>query len=771
MTYLRIKVKHLLIVIAAVAAMFAAVLYLQGDILYMMGKISELGGNNGRADVYYDRAIKDNPSSKAAIIAAQRKLELMFDKKNFGYLKKLKLTGDFILFDGSYISADSADRVNQQYESIAQYAARDDTFAEYSVYVAIVNYFAGYGENAVKLLKSLDYVKDTELKKISELNLAAVQMGLGNMDQGYEALKESLDEKDKYSLIRQELYGYYCFMKGDFSGLEETNADTMEWYKATKALDNLLLKPLLQLDNTLSSYKDIVEKTKILKQNGNVFNGKASIDGKPAAYAMVYLKDTSYRNQESSNMGMDLGIRCVAVTGSDGSFRIENVPDGIYGVGVSIDWQRIQGRALLMDKSYSLQFGGSTVIEKDISFLDTNGMARVEDAGEGKFRFSVKMPEEAKYYTINMGELMEVEGNQLISNNRFYSERIDAAEYVLDTVRERSRGMNTGASFGNDGIDPQYLFEPFYHTGDYAYYVTFYDKNGDILYDSNGIYPSRQEGVLHISGSQWSEADNLLLEKKYDEAIKLYESELDDGQQSMHALKVLAKLYYNGWEYDEETSALKNKDSKKAVKYFERLVGRIKDNEQINSSLAQLYIDEGRFQEGLETLQRNKGPYGMNEIAQVYGYMGKFSKAGEYYKNFNAETGHSADRLLMLYILQNRRELLPGTAASYIDNGSFYVNYASLIQDYLKMDTSAYEEFYRLVAEDRPDDAAALIEDRKDDLALFYKGLLLLQKRIPDYKEREKQYRSFYDGVKEPTIRQLLKYFGKEGIQSGFGDE
>lgn len=802
MNYIKIKVKHLLIVILAVVAVLAATVFLQGDILFIMGRLSELSGSSQRASAYYDRAAEEYPSSRAAIIAAKRKLELLFDKKDFGYLRKLKLTGGTVLLDGAYISADSADRVNKQYESIAQYAPRDDTFAEYSMYVAMLNYFAGYGENAVKILKSLDYIKDTELEKMGELNLAAMQMGLGSMEEGFEALKVGLDQKDRYSLMRQELFGYYCFMKGDYSGFDKTDAGTTEWYKTTKALNKLLLKPLLQLDNTLSGYGGVIKATEALPQNGNVFSGKVCIDGKPAAYVMVYLKDTRYRNGDSSNFGMHDGVRCIAVTGGDGSFSIENVPTGIYGVGVSIDWQRIQGRAQWMDKSFSLQFNGNTSIEKDISFLDTAGMAAAEEVGGGKFRFTVKMPEEAKYYRIDMGELTGDEENQWIANNRFYSERIDTPEYTLDTVKERYRGMNTGASYGTNGIDPQYLFEPFYHTGDYAYYVTFYDKNGNILYDSNGIYPNRQKGIVHITGSQWSEADKLLLDKKYDEAIKLYEGELKDGeayeggtndgganegeaydggannggkaydgQKELHALKVLTKLYYNGWEYDAKTSSLKYKDPKKAAELFEKLVGRIKDNEQINDSLAGLYFDKGRFQDGLELLLMNKDPYAFYQIAQVYGYMGDFSRAAEYYKKFNAATGLGADSLLMLYILQNKTELLPETAASYMDNGSFYADYVNLIQEYVKINTTAYREFFRLIGEDRPEDAAALIDGREDDLALLYKGLLLLQKHLTDYKDREKQYKSFYDGVKEPKIRQILGNFGKAYIQSGFGDE
>lgn len=795
MTYIKIKVKHLLIIAAVIMAATVGVLAFQGQIQYIMGRFSEIAGYATRANVYYDRAVQLDPSSPTAIIAAQRKLEQLIDSKDFGYLKKLSLTSGTIMLDSSYISAESADRINMQYKEIADHAKRDDTLAEYTIYVSQVNYFAGYTDNAVDLLNNINYVKDQNLRVIGELNLAAIYLGLGDMEQAKVVLEKNMEEKDKYLAIRQELYAYYCFMTGDYEGYKEAKTDSKSWYDAERRISSLLLKPLLRMNRSLPEFGILPEEKAGLMQNGNAFTGKVSIDGKPAPYVTVFLKDIEYRNRSSSVMGEHDGIRGVAITNPDGSFCIENVPNGIYGIGVSVDWQRIQGRALKMDRSYSLRFTGNTNIGKEISFEDINELVEVEDIGGGKLRFSVQMPEEADTYAVMMGELRDIEGDRLISNNRFSSDPIDTPEYVLDIAEERYRGMNTGASFGTDGIDPYYLLEPFYHTGEYAYYVTFYDERGDILYDSDGVYPNRHKGVVRITGQAFSKADRLLLDEKYDEAIKLFEAqlaeggfsegkvagrELDEGEfskvllsegtQKLHALKVLAKLYYNGWEYDEESCSLKNKNPEKATRYFEMLKEKIKDNEQINSSLAWLYIGSGKLQEGLELLLESNDPYASYQVARVYGYMGDFSKATEYYGRFNEATGHGADMLMAQYILQNQRELLVETAQSYRDNGAFYANYKPLIREYLGMDVSSYSEFFSAVEGNRPGEAAQVLEGRNDDLALLYKGLLLLQKQMPDYKEREEQYKVFYDAVKNPAIRQLLEYFGKAGIQSGFGD-
>ncbi|HEX2945429.1 MAG TPA: hypothetical protein VHT96_05710 [Clostridia bacterium] len=770
MVYIRIKVKYLLLILLSTLVLIAGPLLFRGYIFYLLGRAGELTGNRAAADVYYDRAAEGAPASGAAISAAQRKLELLFDKKNFGYFNTLLITESFTMLNCSYISAESADRINEQYREIAGRASKGDALAEYTIYVAMINYFSGYGEDAVGLLERLDYIRDGRLESLRELHLAAMYMGLGEMDRGAALLKERLGDKDRYSPVRHSFYAYYCYVTGDMDGFEKEMAGEPDLIGKTQKFTETLVKPLLQINNDLMDYK-YLKSAEQSKKRGNVLNGSVSIGGKPAPYITIILKDEATRTRWSSTLGLGDGVRCVAVTDREGRFRLTNIPDGVYVIAVGAEWQRVQGKALDRGSNNVLRFTGNTMIERNIAFFDTDGMVNIQDIGGGKFRFNVKMPKEADYYAIGAGELRNIEDNTIMANNRFYSGIIKTEQYILDTARERKRSMNTGASFGNDGIDPYYLFEPFYHTGDYACYVTFYDHDGNILYDSDGIYPSRHREIIHVAGDEFTKADLALLDKSYGEAISLYERDLAEGVRNLHALKVLAKLYYNGWEYDTETSGLKNKDVEKAKVYFERLVGEIPDNDEILSSLASLYIDSGELQKGLQLLMKSSDPYALLEIGRNYGYMGSFETAVEYYEQFYDKTGGGSGNLMMLYILQNKRELLPRIAENYKCRSSFYADYKPLIEKYMKTDISKYGEFFKLIAADKPDEAADLLEGREDDLALLYKGLLFLQKDIRSYKDREDQYNLYYNKVKDTDIKQLMKYFGKESVQSGFGDE
>ena len=754
MGYIRIKVKHLLLIILPALVLIAALLLFQGRMFYLLGRISELAGNGAAADVYYDRAAEGAPASNAAVSAAQRKLELLVENKNFGYFSKLFFTESFTAFNCSYIGAESADRINAQYRDIAGHAMKSDALAEYTIYVALANYFSGYGEKAIKLLEQLDYIRDGKLESLRKLHLAAMYMGLGEMDRGAAVLQEHLNVQDRYSTVRHALYAYYCYMKEDKDSFDKEMAAIPNLFFTSQKPSETLVKPLLQINSELSGFK-YLRSVETAEKNNNVLSGCVSIEGSPAPYITIFLKDEATRNGWSSTFGQGDGVRCTAVTDREGKFRFTNIPDGIYVIAIGADWQRVQGKALDMGGDNNLKFTGNTAIKKDIAFIDTVGMVSVQDIGGGKFRFSVNMPEDADHYTIYAGELRDIEDMRIMANNMFYSESIKTGEYILDTASERKRGMNTGASFGTDGIDPYYLFEPFYHTGDYAYYVTFYDHNGNTMYGSDGIYPSRHREILPVAGDEFNEADLALLDKKYDKAISLYERDLAEGVGSLHALKVLAKLYYNGWEYDSKTSSLKYKDAEKAKGYFERLISEIPDNEELLSVLGSLYIDSGELQKGLELLMKSSNPYDLPQIGRNYGYMGKFEKATEYYERFYERTGGGAGDLIILYILQNRLELLPQLTENYRYNGSFYADYKPLIKKYLEMDTSDYSEFFNLI----------------NDLALMYNGLLVLQKRFKTSEEKEDQYSLYYNKVKDPDLKQLMKYFGKESVQSGFGDE
>jgi hypothetical protein len=423
-----------------------------------------------------------------------------------------------------------------------------------------------------------------------------------------------------------------------------------------------------------------------------------------------------------------------------------------------------------MNRNFDLKFTGNTNLKGNIDFYEPSEMVKATIEEDGKIKFDFVLPIAADHYTVTLGELRTIENNIVTANNTFYSEKLKTSPYILDIEKERHKGMNTGASYSSTGIDPYYLMEPLYHTGDYAFYVTAYDKQGNIIFDTNGIYPSRNENIVHITGSEWGEADKLILEEKYDEAIKLYEAQLNDGRNGLHELKVLAKLFYNGWIYNKDTSKLEKSDSQKARKYLELLDEKIDDNMQIKSSLAGIYFNEGNYLKGIELLQKIPDPdgYTIYQIGQAYGYIGNLKKAEEYFLKATEGFNRVSDNLLMLYILQNKTERLEDSAQLF-DESIYYADYKKSMDKYLEMDKSAYFEFFKSINSDEASMAEKLIENKNDDLALMYKGLLLLQKNI--YKEREELYNGFYSKVKDPKIKLLMKYFGRARVQSNFGDE
>jgi hypothetical protein len=425
-----------------------------------------------------------------------------------------------------------------------------------------------------------------------------------------------------------------------------------------------------------------------------------------------------------------------------------------------------------MNKKFNLKFSGESKLSENIAFLDVKEMVKAEDLGGGKIRFSVNLPEGASYYSISMGEQRRNKENKLVSNHTFYSDSIRDREYVLDTSKELQNGMWAGLSYGSDGVDPYQWIEPFYHTGDYVYHVTAYDSKGDILADSEGIYPVKSKQTFRIQASEWSDADHMLLQRKYDEAIKQYEMQAEQhGKDALHAAKVLAKLYGSGWIYNSKEFRLEGKDDLKARKYLEILDGKI-NSDYVKSSLAAIYSKDGEYGKALAILLKlaEKSGYAYWEVGRIYSYMGDYTKAEEAYRKFYDQTGRGAAWLMMLYVLEGKDDMLTSWAPRH-ENSSYYADYVKLVDDYIIIDRSKYAAFFSLIRNGNTAEAEKSIKDDDGDLALLYKGLLRLQKPLKDYTEREKDYTDLYKKVKSPELRNIMKYFGRDGVNSGFGFE
>lgn len=772
MATIRIKVKHLILGIILLPAVIFAGVNGKGFVYYGLGRISEMSGNSDRAYVYYNRAANDMQVTKGSVYAAKRRIEMLLKEKNIRYLNYINITGGATAGTGAVVSPDSAEDVNRQYEKLCLQGSKDETFGEYEIGVALINFFAGYPDKAVKILEAMDYLKSEDVELLRTLHLTAMYFSMGDMEQGIRGLKAASALPEKYPMLQKVLLNYQLFMSGNYEDAANSQIDATEWSKYFRNLENPLMKPFESVDRTLKSLMEIEESYTMGSGDGNKFSGRIIEDGKPVPYALVYLKESRYKYIMGGSMGLGYGIARLAVSDRDGYFSIEGVPEGLYGLGVAIEWNRVKGKSVLMDKSYNIKFEAGNSVERDIKVLDARGLVSASRLSENEIRFDFKPPEKAAYYAIAMGELRSGEDQEKYVDYSFYTERIEEFPYTLDIKKSREEGFVASFSYGSEGIHPYYLMSPLYHTGEYAYTIYAYDKAGNIMYDSKGVYSGRVDDTVHIEANEWSEADKLLLDKKVEEAVELYKEQLKADPENLHVLKVLAKLYYYGWIYNKDSDGLEGKDYKVSKEYFEKLGKKLPGNTYIQSNLSDIYAEEGDYEKSIEILKDIEVADGYTnyDIARKYGYAGKYSESVKYYKKYLDTGGFGLERLMMLLILQNEEDILPDLAAKS-EKAETYMEYDKLLESYLKTDRKDYEDFYGLIKEDRVKEAKELIAGRQDDLACLYMGIMLLQEKYPSYKEREKAYTEIYEKVKDKDIKELMKGFGKAGISSNFGDD
>lgn len=772
MSYIRIKVKHMMVIVLAVMILLVLTTVLRGYILYGLGKLSDSLGDASRAKVYYDRAVNSDIQGKSAVYAAKSKLDQIIEEKGIVYFDTVHIAGGGKGIDGYRINADSIDKINVQYIQLAANQPKDDVFAEYQIAVALMNYSTGNLEKAIALLEEIDFADSTEVTALQKLYLASIYISQGNMEQGMAILQQPGELPGAYALYASQLKAYCDFLRKDWQAFRQHRVESSEMYKQTLDIENPLIRPFNNLTATLEGYNELLEQEEQKIVTGNCLTGRVLRDGKPAPYVMVYVQKITNMGSFGSHLSSDIGITNIGITDTEGYYRIQHIPDGVYGMGIVMDWTRGRNVNVQMHTQYDLEFEGDTDITSDVQLLSLLQASVSATPLEGnRIRFDFDCPVKASHYGIRIAELRKAEdGTEIVSQTPYISD-IQGFPFILDIEKERREGLLSIFASGDRGVNPYDILPPLYHTGEYAYVIYAYNE-GDIVYASHDITSGEKYPTVHIQGTEWTATDRLLMDGKYEAAMAGYETEVEDNPDDLHALKILANLYTNGWRYNRSTGELEGADARKAAKYYEMIASRI-DNPQAKSFLANAYMRLKQYDRAkaiLETLAMQKPEYN-HDLARIYGYQDQFALAADAWKRCLDATGYGGANVMMLDILQNRTDRLQEVARKYNQYSSYYGKYDKLMDDYCRIDRSGYEAFFADIRQGKAQDAKNKIHAALGDLARMYEGILMLQTDRVERTERDASYTVLYEQVKDPVVRELMRCFGKEEINSMFGNE
>lgn len=287
--------------------------------------------------------------------------------------------------------------------------------------------------------------------------------------------------------------------------------------------------------------------------------------GKPLSNVMVYLIN---ENDDDGRMSHLEGIAALPAVKTDvqGKFEYPAVTPGRYFVVLGLIPEDLEGLGRYKGlETFEVEAETTeelkVVFQPRVKILEPAGQQVYEQGKALKIAWE-EVPE-AKTYNLHITLKLE---NGYVS--RVYRQNLQGGYFVFNPQGLALREMNFVARGDQFVLAPSAVLGSFYPGAEIFFVIEAIDEQGRSISDSegyvlqlNGNYPS-----IRIKETKPPAAgDQLVIEKKYDEAVAAYEANLKENPSDVNTLLSLARLYSCGWSEGTE-------DRSKAVGYYQRLL-------------------------------------------------------------------------------------------------------------------------------------------------------------------------------------------------------
>ncbi len=471
------------------------------------------------------------------------------------------------------------DRVIGYYEKILNKYKNSQYYNQ--VYKKLLDIYTGLGEldKAYELLDMGKASSNKELVYISDLYRAFYYFADGEYDKGLDIVNNYLN-KGSGDIELYYLKGHIYFALEDYEKANELYELADERSRLDREKDNLFGN--LKINDRSLWMKDII------KYKGDYkIKGKATYNGKPIPFAQIYLRDILESGTYSSNW-----MNFVAITDFNGEFETVGFKEGTYEIGIGISKPLAYSMVYMDDIRRSFELHGDIVYD----FQFASPMEMVNPKGEyilknKEFTLTWEKVEGAEYYTIkatNFEDPLKMEGSNVVfsipDKDGEYNIKEDNATLNLDILNSVP-----GTVFydGEDMIiNPQGILGAFYPGSNVPVTINAYDKNSTLISSSLPLISFYDDvTIIKVRNRELTEGENLILQKKYEEAVDYYEAQIDNDENNLEALTYLSKLYTKGWKKNTI-------DPDKAAKYSFRLYDLTKDKNILESLCKSIAVED-----------------------------------------------------------------------------------------------------------------------------------------------------------------------------------
>ncbi|WP_139195394.1 carboxypeptidase-like regulatory domain-containing protein [Mesobacillus persicus] len=293
----------------------------------------------------------------------------------------------------------------------------------------------------------------------------------------------------------------------------------------------------------LESLKQHLESAVHQNSRGNTtVKGKViRSDGKPVANAGVFL-----REEHSVHHSVFEDEPYQLVTDKEGNFEFSRVIPGSYQLYLGLNFDQIDGWTWPVQYDEWVEIDGQESETLEVTLhplLELHGPVNQETVTTEEVKFAWEEVEGAASYDIHLSVNLEsgsigttfkenVKGNQLtVSVEELYDQPVGI---VFEDTEDWS------------SVDPVSILAFTNTENRFSWAVRAFDKNGEMITQSNG-YRLDEETIgnlpfFYLKERELSEADQLFLDKKVEQAYQQYKEDYENDPNDRHSLRMIIRL-------------------------------------------------------------------------------------------------------------------------------------------------------------------------------------------------------------------------------------
>ena len=582
---IRVKNKHLILALVFALVMMGAVSFFGGDYLFYRAQRAFRAGDHVEALAYYDAFIERYPKHSRIPEALYWSADLFpsFDTfaATFFPIHSSVTSRDGAITElpeGSLTRIDRYVRIQEEYPR--HWAAAHVDYMLADAYHAL-----GDSHSEDLYLHVLHNERATR-RLDAALRLVQIYESQNRLDEALTILAYCQVHLPNHSPIEVKIkLGDILTLLGDYSGARQAYEEVLIMaeqseaeYHARAPQDPQSGEPL-EISVVPYYERQLADKLASLdSQESGAFaalHGQVTLLGKPLPGVNVYT-NRIVDGQRSYSGRIEPGLW---ITSEDGSFS-GILPKGTYEFGIGLNYHQaklVQGTHLqILNGELDITTAGNL---PEIEFRFVEPVTLIQPTADFVYTGG---PTEIKWqaYPSAHGYEITVFGVAVSSNGGTSSTSANRGETRQTSFLFGGENVNHFGVVGidSDGVHPSYLVGRPESYDRLKIVISALDEDGNTLASSGGLHFGGDipvPGELVVQEGLRSDAEQLLLDRKYDEAVKLLEERVEENPSDTDALWILARIYFSGTHATGEdpwdTSNFAHRDPKKSLDILEQI--------------------------------------------------------------------------------------------------------------------------------------------------------------------------------------------------------